>query len=68
MFLLSGLPGLSDTRPKLKGYSVGLFAMYTIHTVGRAVSQPCYIPSTGKPSNHAGLIYVCVLSTEPITT
>ena len=49
MLSLYGLPNLPETKPKLKGYSVGLLAMYITHTAGTAVSLPCYNPSTGKP-------------------
>ena len=41
--------GMPETKPKLKGYSVGLLAMYITHTAGTAVSLPCCNPSTGKP-------------------
>ena len=49
MLPLYGLPGLPETKPELKGYSIGLLAMYITHTAGTAVSLPCYNPSTGKP-------------------
>ena len=49
MLPLYGLPGLPETKPELKGYSVGLLTMYITHTAGTAVSLPCYNPSTGKP-------------------
>ena len=68
MLPLSGLPGLPETKPELKGYSIGLLTMYITHTVGTASSLPCYNPLTGKPLNHIGLICICVLSTKPITT
>ena len=45
MLPLYGLPGLPETKPKLKGYSIGLLAMYITHTAGTAVSLPCYNPS-----------------------
>ena len=63
MLPLYGLPGLPETKPELKGYSVGLLAMYITHTVGTAASWPCYNPLTGKPLNHLGLICICALST-----
>ena len=49
MLPLYGLPGLPETKPELKGYSVGLLTMYITHTAGTAVSLPCYNPLTGKP-------------------
>ena len=68
MLPLYDLPGLPETRPKLKGYNVGLLAMYITHTAGTAASLPCYNPLTGKPSNRIGLKCVSVLSTKPIIT
>ena len=68
MLPLYGLPGLPETKPELKGYSVGLLTMYIKHTAGTAATLPCYNPSTGKPWNHVGLICICALSTKPITT
>ena len=38
MLPLYGLPGLPETKPELKGYSVGLLAMYIAHTAGTAVT------------------------------
>ena len=49
MLPLYGLPGLPETKLELKGYSIGLLAMYITHTAGTAVLLPCYNPSTGKP-------------------
>ena len=44
MLPLYGLPGLKETRLESKGYSVELLTMYIMHTVGTAMSVPCYNP------------------------
>ena len=44
MLPLYGLPGLPETKSELKGYNIGLLAMYITHTAGTAVSLLSYNP------------------------
>ena len=35
--------------------------MYITHTVHTVVSLPCYHPSTKNPSNHVGIVCICII-------
>ena len=61
MLPLHGLPGLPETRPKLKGYRIGLLAMYITHTVGTAVSHHATIPQLGNPQSCRFNMHLCII-------
>ena len=58
MLPLYGLPVLPEIRSELKGYSVGLLALYITHKVGTVVSLKYYNYYSGKrPSGTLVIIY-----------